>query len=340
MAANHVDFVTSPWVRDKALPMQQSINRTNCEKTNLDTEVGAMPLISALSRQPLQAFLLVVVAVALGGCAITIQRPANNETIILPTPTKVVVAGNASYTGLKVTADTVDFSSQMFPTGPSSHEGNISLGAGSHTIRASAEVFCWYCTGGKTQSTDTKAFVVAHGAAVCARSGGAPVVTIDASTITAAQQPGRRLIAYLVDQNQPAGQQDALLVIVDDAPAPGLPRTQMRVELDIDPFNGVTWGKAIEAWAFCRRGSRVNVVEASMVGGINVGTACAELTAANDYRSGCTNTQTMLLDQSTTSELWLRKPGLFGIWHDVGALDSSIWQALGGRSVRFIWVSD
>ena len=113
----------------------------------------------------------------------------------------------------------------------------------------------------------------------------------------------------------------------------------MRVELDIDPFNGVTRGKAVEAWSFCL-GSRAGLVEASMVGGVNVGTACDSLTAANDFRSGCTNTQTMLLNQSTTSELWLRKPGFLGIWHNAEAIDSSIWQAFGGRSVRFIWRGD
>jgi len=114
----------------------------------------------------------------------------------------------------------------------------------------------------------------------------------------------------------------------------------MRVELDIDPNNGVTWNKAIEAWGFCRSGSRVGVVEASMVGGINVGAVCADIDSINDFRSGCTNTQTMLLDRSTTSELWLRKPGFWGIWTDAEGIDSSIWNAWGGRSVRFIWRFD
>jgi hypothetical protein len=45
----------------------------------------------------------------------------------------------------------------------------------------------------------------------------------------------------------------------------------------------------------------------------------------------------MLLDRSTTSELWLRKPGFGGIWTDAEGIDSSIWNAFGGRSVRFIW---
>ena len=168
---------------------------------------------------------------------------------------------------------------------------------------------------------------------VCARSGGAPVITVSNDIIQVGQTPGRQKIAYFL-QNQP----DVLLIIVDDAA--GLTQDQMRVEIDIDPVNGVDWNKAIEAWGFCRRGSRVNLVEASMIGGINVGTACYTLDPSNDYRSGCTNTQTMLLDRSTTSELWLRKPGFGGVWTDAEGIDSSLWQAFGGRSVRFIWRFD
>lgn len=295
-----------------------------------------MPLISTISRQPLQAFLLVVIAVALSGCAatITIQKPAAGVTITLPSKAKVVVTGNASYSGLKVTVDGVDVSNQMVSMGPDRDEGDLSLAAGNHTITASAEVPCWYCTGGKTQSSDNSSFVVVSPSTqICARSGGAYVKTVDPSLITIAQRPGRQKIAWYLQNGT-----DVLLIIVDDAP--GLQQNQMRVELDIDPFNGVTWNKAIEAWGFCRAGSRVNLVEASMVGGVNVGTACSELTDVNDFRSGCTYTQTMELNQSTTSELWLRKPGVGGIWGDAEAIDSSIWEAFGGRSVRFIWESD
>jgi hypothetical protein len=296
-----------------------------------------MPLIPTISCQPFHAFLLVVVAVALGGCAITVQKPANNATITLPSKTNVVVTGNASYTGLKVTVDGADVSSQMVSTGPSSDEGDLNLAAGSHTISASADVYCWYCTGAKTQSTDTNTFVVSPGAHVCAQSGGPPVFTINADQIATAQQPGRKLIGMVLLNSAGVQTGDVLLIIVDDAP--GLQRIQMRVELDIDPFNGVTSNKAIEAWGFCHSGSRVNSIEATMLSGFNVGTACSQLTPANDFRSGCTITQTMLLDQSTTSELWLRKPGwFFGVgWDDVEGFDSSIWQAFGGRSVRFIW---
>jgi putative hemolysin len=281
-----------------------------------------------------EALLLVLVVFALAGCAITIQQPTNNATIALPSRTKVVVTGNASYTGLKVAVDGVDFSNLMVSTGSGSYEGEFTLAAGPHTVSASAEVYCWYCAGGKTQSTDTKSFIVSGGLQVCARpSGGPAVIALDPSVVTAGRQPGRQLIGYQLKNGT-----DRLLIIVDDAPT--LTPTQMQVELDIDPFNGVTSSKAIEAWSFCRSGSRVDLVEASMLTGFNVGTACAQATAANDFRSGCTNTKTMLLNQSTTSELWLRNEGFPGIWVDAEAIDASMWQAFGGRSLRFVWRSD
>ena len=168
---------------------------------------------------------------------------------------------------------------------------------------------------------------------VCARSGGAPIRTIDDALIVAGQKPGRQLMGMPLQNGV-----DFLIILVDDAP--GLQQNQMRVELDINPDDGVIWNKAIEAWEFCQSGSRVNLVEASMLGGFGVGTICSPLTAANDMRSGCTNTQTMLLNQNTTSELWLRKPEFVGIWHDIEGLDSSIWSAFGGRSVRFIWMAN
>jgi hypothetical protein len=51
---------------------------------------------------------------------------------------------------------------------------------------------------------------------------------------------------------------DAVLILVDDAD--DLQQNQMRVELDVNPFNAVD-SKGIEAWGFCRSGSRVNLVE-------------------------------------------------------------------------------
>ncbi len=174
MPANYNDFVASTYVRyvrDKTKSIQQKINRTNCQKTNLDTEDGAMPLIPTLLRQPLQAFLLIVIAAVLGGCAITLQQPAENATVTLPSKTKVVVTGNASYSGLKVTIDGIDVSNQLASVGTNRDEGDVSVAVGTHLITATAEVYCWYCTGSKTLSTDTNNFTVVANAFIDIEAG-------------------------------------------------------------------------------------------------------------------------------------------------------------------------
>ncbi|NBA93452.1 hypothetical protein [Pseudomonas sp. R5(2019)] len=290
-----------------------------------------MPLTSKFALQALQAFLFVVLAMVLGGCAITIERPANNATAT--SPARAVVTGNASFTGLRVTVNGTDFSSQMVASGSRRAQGDLSLPLGLHTITASARVSCWYCPGGSTQSSNTTSFVVVSGnTRVCARSGGVPVITIDPNWATVGQQPGRKMFGYELKNG------NILLIIVDDAP--GLLRTQMLVEVDLDPFNGVTKSKMIEAWGFCQTGSMVNAVTAGMAGGVGVGVVCSPLTPANNFRSGCTTpTPPMLINQATTSELWLRKQGTFRNWDYAEAIDQSIWQVFGGRRLRFIWVS-
>ena len=299
---------------------------------NLRTETGAIAMITSISRQTLQAFLLVVVAVTLGGCAITIQSPANNATIALPSTTSVVVTGNASFTNLRVMVDGTDFSSMMVSTGSSRAQGDFILPAGTHTITATATVTCTYCPGGSTQSIDTKSFVVAASGnpRVCAGSGGAPVITLDPNSLTAGQLPGRRQIAYRLQNG------DGVTILVDDAP--GLPRTSMLVEVDFDAFKGVGRSKMIEAWASCPQpGSPVSFVTSGILGGV----ACAPLTPANNFRSGCTNPDPpMLINQATTSELWLRKQGSLGNWDHIEGIDQSIWPVFGGRRLRFIWFFD
>lgn len=277
----------------------------------------------------LKRFSEILMVVLLCGCGITVQKPAENETVQLPSRTLVIVTGNASYSGLKVNIDGVDVTARMNSAGVNRHEGILKLPAGAHTITASAEVDCWYCGGSKTHSVDTNSFVV-NSPSGCVVAGGAPVITLPPSTITNAQQAGRRVIGYLLQNG------NAIRIHVDDAP--GLRKDQMRLELDIDP-DGVKWSKAVAASTFCHR-SQTGIVEASSKGGFGVGVVCSPLTAANDFRSGCTNTQTILLSESTTSELWLRGSGFFGNWSDAEAIDSSFWDAFGGRSVRFIWLTD
>lgn len=304
-----------------------------CGKVNLDQKEKAMPLTSKFALQALQAFLLVVFAIALGGCAITIERPDNNATVT--SPARAVVTGNASFTGLRVTVDGTDFSNQMIASGSSRAQGDLSLPLGLHTITASARVSCWYCPGGSTQSSNTKSFVVVSGnTQVCARTGGAPVISLGPSLATVGQTPGRQMIGYQTLNG------NGILIIVDDAP--GLLRTQMLVEVDLDPVRGASRSKMIEAWDFCQAGSAVNAVTAGMAGGFDLGVVCSPLTPANNFRSGCTTpTPAMLINQATTSELWLlTRREFLGIdagWDYVEAIDQSMWPVFGGRRLRFIW---
>lgn len=164
---------------------------------------------------------------------------------------------------------------------------------------------------------------------VCRRGGGAPIITIDSALAAVGQRPGRQEIGYALQSG------DAVTIIVDDAP--GLARTQMLVEVDLNPTRGVTRPKRIEAWAFCL-GSFVSVVSAGGAGGIGEGVVCNPLTPANDFRSGCTTfTAPMLINQASTDELWLLKEPTPGIWNIAEGIDQSIWPVFGGRRVRFIW---
>jgi hypothetical protein len=113
-------------------------------------------------RKPLQT--LIAAVTLFPACAIQISQPPD---IVTTTTTKVVVTANASYTGLRVSLDGNDVSNQMVYQGAGSNrdEGSFSrLLAGMHTVVASADVYCWYCTGRNTSSTRTKAFCVSPAA--------------------------------------------------------------------------------------------------------------------------------------------------------------------------------
>ena len=282
-----------------------------------------------LIRQTIQAFLPVVVSVTLGGCSITVQSPANGAAIPLPA-TSVVVTGTAPFTNLEVTVDGVDISGAIVSTGSIRAAGSFPLATGPHTVRASATFPCWFCPGGTTQSTDTNSFTVLPDPS-CPRAASPPVITFDAGTITVAQRPGRQLIAYALLNGT-----DGVQLIVDDAP--GLPRTSMLVEVDLDP-NTVRNSKMIEAWNFCHRSMASFVTSGIIAGNFGEGLICSPVSAGNDYRSGCTSPNPpMRLDQATTNELWLRKQGVFGNWDYAEVIDQSIWLAFGGRRVRFLWI--
>jgi len=175
-------------------------------------------------------------------------------------------------------------------------------------------------------------FVEQHvGPPVCTRSGSAPIITIDPDTIAVAQRPGKQRIGYMLQVNK-----EGVLILVEDDPT--LQPNQIRLEVDIDA-DGAERDKAIEAWSFCQ-GARAASIQASMKSEFNVGFICDPVSPANNFRAGCTNTQSVIVNQDTTSELWLRKRDWAGFWHYAEGIDSSIWRAFGGRSVRFLWRSD
>lgn len=267
---------------------------------------------------------------------IEIQKPAHNLTLVDPTTPKLVLNQNNA-SNLVVSTDEGTSNHKevtgLSPVSPGTLMADLGVSIGTHTITAHGDVPCWYCTGGKRHVRASHTFTLLPASAPCTRTDGNLVRTFPVSGIAVGQQPGRQTIATPLLNGT-----DSVLIIIDDAP--DLQQDQIRVELDLNPGNDVTWNKAIEAWGACHTGSRVALAEASMQGGFGVGVICTPLSGQNDFRSGCTNSQTILLNRNTTGELLLRKPGVIGWWHDVEVFDSSIWAAWGGRAVRFIWWSD
>jgi hypothetical protein len=122
-----------------------------------------MSLRSAVQYQSVRTWVVAVAVLALPSCSIQVQEPAANATVTLPSKisrTKVVVTGNASYPGLKVVVDGIAFSNRMVSKSSKRDEGDLSLLGGGHTLVASADVYCWYCSGQKHQSTATRTFSV------------------------------------------------------------------------------------------------------------------------------------------------------------------------------------
>jgi hypothetical protein len=115
-------------------------------------------------RQVLRTASLAVGLAGVSACLISIDDPKEGSTLTVQSandPVKVAISGNASYSGLTVKVDGTDFSNQMTSV-PGQHkdEGNLSVGVGSHTLVASASVYCWYCSGTQNQSTQTRNFTV------------------------------------------------------------------------------------------------------------------------------------------------------------------------------------
>jgi hypothetical protein len=111
--------------------------------------------------------LAVVAALVVCGCAsVKITAPAADAVVMLPSntaPTTVAVTSRSNISNLTVTADGTDVSNQVTYSGAAgAYTGALSLAPGSmHSVVASGDVYCSYCTGQQYHSTDTTTFCVA-----------------------------------------------------------------------------------------------------------------------------------------------------------------------------------
>lgn len=127
--------------------------------------------------QSLRRVLWTGMGLLLAGCAISVPTPVQNATVT--GPTTVVVTGNASYSRLQVDVDGRNFTGNMVATGSQRHDGNLPVSAGSHRLTASADVYCWYCTGSTTRSVVTRDFTVAEHLFAVLSAGAAHTCAID-----------------------------------------------------------------------------------------------------------------------------------------------------------------
>ena len=94
----------------------------------------------------------------LTGCAISMPEPTEGTTA--PPPVKVVVTGNASVSNFKLLANGIDVTGQMAYQGNNRYQGSLTLPPGTALLDASADVYCWYCSGSTTHSTVHRSFTV------------------------------------------------------------------------------------------------------------------------------------------------------------------------------------
>src|SRR5687767_6505079 len=126
-----------------------------------------MPALTTPRVAPLRCLGAVQLSLVLGtslvaACSsISIQQPTPTVNLASAAETtKVVIVGNATTTNLSVAVDSLDFSGQMNALPNNRFEGDLAIPAGQHTLVASADVYCSYCTGQSKRSTATHQFVV------------------------------------------------------------------------------------------------------------------------------------------------------------------------------------
>jgi hypothetical protein len=211
-------------------------------------------------------------------------------------------------------------------------EGNLSLQQttqalpgvpGTHTLVASAEVYCWYCTGSKTQSTDWHTFLVVPpegGLPSCLGNIGAPDPEVISSNDALQKlfsfklaNPTKQTSVWAVAT---PSQKDIWRMTIEESVQP-LQSDEALVVLGNEVKSG--WEKQIVT---------VNGNNCKMTGQL-----------AN-VMGGSVSTDIKITKADTTTLLF-RKPVFLGLWQDVAVWsEPAFWAVFGGKKTTFTWVKD
>jgi hypothetical protein len=106
-----------------------------------------------------------VASIVLTACSgVSISTPAADAVIALPSTAHVEITSSRSISNVKLSVDGTDVSNQVSYSTPSgNYVADLTLAAGFHTIVASADAYCSYCTGQTYRASDTKKFCVGAG---------------------------------------------------------------------------------------------------------------------------------------------------------------------------------
>jgi hypothetical protein len=116
-----------------------------------------MGLRSLCTSSPLAAL-----AIALSSCSsFSITAPRDGGIVLAPATTPITVKASPSMTALRVAIDGNDVTGQINSISAGESIGQVALPPGMHTVTASADVACWYCSPQPWQATYQNKFCVA-----------------------------------------------------------------------------------------------------------------------------------------------------------------------------------
>jgi hypothetical protein len=121
-----------------------------------------IPLVLASTR----AVFCIAATSLLVGCAVFVNKPDAGQAITA-LPVAVNLTANATWSNLTVQltdqANSTTNITPLFTYGPGANEANASLANlanGSYAIKATADVYCWYCGGTSNSTSSTRQFSV------------------------------------------------------------------------------------------------------------------------------------------------------------------------------------